>query len=178
MISSGRQFFWSISQCAACQCTIIKDRTTTSSTTLSYSHTVIHIFTDKQPGEGLKDTFDDFPAHHELGLYTVRFTAYNSSWVKGFTGFFVKHDKVIYWTLSRLGGLLGDFQNVSNDYAKHDKSMLLMTVDVMKASLSQLDFILLKMRCRSSLRMFWCSAYLIFSHQCFALQKFYVCRGS
>lgn len=161
MISSGRQFFWSISQCAACQCTIIKDRITSSSTTLSYSHTVIHIFTDKQPGEGLKHTLDDILIHHALVLYTVRFTAYNSSRVKRFTGLFVKHDKVIYWTLSRLGGLLGDYQIVSNDYAKHDKSMLLMKVDVMKAPVSQLDFVLLKMWCSSSPRIFWCSAYLI-----------------
>lgn len=41
--------------------------------------------------------------------------------------------------------MLGDYQIVSNDYAKHDKSMLLMKVDVMKAPVSQLDFVLLKM---------------------------------
>lgn len=46
----------------------------------------------------------------------------------------------------------------------------------MKAPLSQLDFILLKMRYSSFPRIFWCFAYLIFSPQCFALQKFYLCR--
>ena len=49
--------------------------------------------------------------------------------------------------------------------------------DVVKTPLFQLDFILLKGRYSSSPRILWCSTYLIFSQQGFALQKFYLCRG-
>jgi hypothetical protein len=109
---------------------------------------------------------DDIFIHQTFWLCTVRFISYHSSKVKGYIGHSAGY-KVVR----------GDFQNVSNDYANHGRSMLLMKVHVITAPLSQLEFMLLRLRYSSSPRIFWCSTYLIFSQQCFALQKLYICRG-